>query len=408
VEVEVELLDGTVGRASVPSGASTGIYEALELRDGEKDRYGGKGVRKAVANVNDMIGPELQGYSVLDQRAVDRRLLEMDGTPNKTKLGANTLLGVSLGIAHAAAAYQNLPLYRHLGGASATVLPVPMFNLLNGGKHAQDSTDFQEFLVLPVGAKSFAHALQIGAEVYQALKQCLQERKLGTNIGDEGGYAPSLHSNQEALELLLAAVELAGYRPGRDCFLGLDVAASELYQNGKYRLEREGKSLTSTQMVEHLAGLASRYPLLSIEDGLAQDNWEGWRKLTRQLGTKVQLVGDDLYATNTQRLAKGIKQKASNAILIKLNQIGTMTETLEAIGMAQRAGFGTIVSHRSGETEDTTIADLAVATNAGQIKAGAPARGERTAKYNRLLRIEAELGASARYAGRSAFWNLGW
>ena len=408
VEVEVELLDGTVGWAAVPSGASTGRYEALELRDSQKERFGGKGVLKAVSHVNDLIAPELRGQSVLDQSAIDRRLLELDGTVNKSRLGANALLGVSLAVAHAATNYQNLSLYRYLGGAAATLLPVPMFNLLNGGQHAQDSTDFQEFLVIPLGAKSFTHALQAGAEVYHALKGVLQDRGLGTNVGDEGGYAPSLGTNKEALELLLSAIELAGYHPGRDCFLGLDVAASEFYHDGHYVLRKEGRELSSLEMVEYLAQLAAAYPLLSIEDGMSEDDWEGWRKLTSRLGAKVQLVGDDLYATNTQRLGKGIQEKASNAILVKVNQIGTLTETLEAIRMAHRVGFGTIVSHRSGETEDTTIADLVVATGAGQIKAGAPARGERVAKYNRLLRIESELGQSARYAGRSAFWNLGW
>ncbi|MBI4308159.1 MAG: phosphopyruvate hydratase [Chloroflexi bacterium] len=403
VEVEVELIDGTTGRAAVPSGASTGTYEALEMRDGDPGRYNGRGVLKAVENVNRAIARRIVGMSALDQPSIDAALIALDGTPNKAKLGANAVLGVSLAVARAAAEYVDLPLYRYLGGPNARVLPVPQFNILNGGKHAQDSTDFQEFMVLPVGARRLSEALRMGAEVYQALKKVLHDRKLNTNVGDEGGFAPSLRSNKDAVEAILAAIEVAGYRPGRDCALGLDAAASELYRDGTYALEREGKTLTSAEMVDLYADWVSAYPFVSIEDGLAEDDWEGWKLLTRRLGGRVQLVGDDLYVTNTKRLAKGIRAKVSNSILIKLNQIGTLTETLDAIQMAQRAHWTTVISHRSGETEDTTIADLAVAVSAGQIKTGAPCRSERVAKYNRLLRIEAELGKAARYAGLQAF-----
>ena len=403
IEVEVETLDGARGRAAVPSGASTGVHEALELRDGDPARYGGKGVLKAVENVQTAIADHICGMSVLDQAAIDAALLALDGTPNKSKLGANAILGVSLAVAYAAADHLTVPLYRYLGGPNARVLPVPQMNILNGGRHAENSTDFQEFMVLPVGARSFRDALRMGVEVYQALKKVLHDRKLNTNVGDEGGFAPSLPSNKDAAEVILTAIEKAGYRPGRDCVLGLDAAASELYKNGKYTLAREGKTLTSAQMVDLYADWVGKYPLVSIEDGLAEDDWDGWKLLTKRLGRKVQLVGDDLYVTNTKRLAKGIRSKASNSILIKLNQIGTLTETLEAVQMAQRARWTTVISHRSGETEDTTIADLAVAVGAGQIKTGAPCRSERVAKYNRLLRIEAEMGKAARYAGRDAF-----
>ncbi len=403
IEVEVETLDGARGRAAVPSGASTGVHEALELRDGDPARYGGKGVLKAVENVQTAIADHICGMSVLDQAAIDAALLALDGTPNKSKLGANAILGVSLAVAYAAADHLAVPLYRYLGGPNARVLPVPQMNILNGGRHAENSTDFQEFMVLPVGARSFRDALRMGVEVYQALKKVLHDRKLNTNVGDEGGFAPSLPSNKDAAEVILTAIENAGYRPGRDCVLGLDAAASELYKNGKYTLAREGKTLTSAQMVDLYADWVGKYPLVSIEDGLAEDDWDGWKLLTKRLGRKVQLVGDDLYVTNTKRLAKGIRSKASNSILIKLNQIGTLTETLEAVQMAQRARWTTVISHRSGETEDTTIADLAVAVSAGQIKTGAPCRSERVAKYNRLLRIEAEMGKAARYAGRDAF-----
>ena len=407
IEVEVKLSDGSTGRASVPSGASTGAYEAVELRDGDKARFGGWGVLKAVANVNEKIAPAVIGMSALEQAAIDERMVALDGTANKLKLGANAILGVSLAVAHAAANSGGIPLYRYLGGAEAFTLPVPMMNILNGGKHAAGSTDLQEFMVIPTGAKSFAHALQMGAEVYQSLKRVLKGRGLNTNIGDEGGFAPSLNSNKEAVELVLAAIESAGYRPGADCFIGLDPAASEFFEGGKYILAREGATLSSAEMVEYYVKWVSAYPIISIEDGMAEDDWDGWRLLMDKVGQRVQLVGDDLYATSVERLSRGIAQGASNSILIKLNQVGTLTETIAAIDLAQRAGWTAIVSHRSGETEDVTIADLAVAKNTGFIKAGAPCRSERVAKYNRLLRIEDELGDSARYPGMAALYNLG-
>jgi enolase len=406
VEVEVELYDGTIGRAAVPSGASTGKYEAVELRDGDKMRYGGKGVLKAVANVNGPIAAVVLGLSAADQASIDRKLIELDSTEDKSKLGANAILGTSLAIAHAAAEFLGVPLYRYLGGVGAKVLPVPMMNILNGGKHASDSTDFQEFMVMPAGAETFSRALQMGAEVYQALKKVLKDKGLDTNVGDEGGFAPSLPSNKDAIEAIVAAIEAAGYKPGKDCFIALDPASSELYDNGKYVLKREGKSLTSVEMVEYYVKWVGAYPIISIEDGMAEDDWEGWQLLTKKLGNKVQLVGDDLYVTNVSRLSKGIETKASNSILIKLNQIGTLTETIEAINVARKAGWTAVVSHRSGETEDTTIADLCVALGTGQIKTGAPCRSERTAKYNRLLRIEEELKENAEYAGMGAFYNL--
>ncbi|MBI4318403.1 MAG: phosphopyruvate hydratase [Chloroflexi bacterium] len=406
VEVEVTLVDGTIGRAAVPSGASTGAYEALELRDGDSARYRGQGVLKAVANVNEKIAPRLIGMSAFEQLNIDRRMLDLDGTPNKSNFGANAILGVSLGIAHAAANFLGVPLYRHLGGVSARVLPVPMFNILNGGKHAEDSTDLQEFMILPVGASSFREALRIGSEVFWALKKVLKNRGLGTGVGDEGGFAPTLKSNAEAVELILQAIEAAGYRPGADVYLGLDPAASELYSEGKYVLAREGIKLSSSQMVEFYAKWVEKYPIISIEDGLAEDDWEGWRELTARLGDRVQIVGDDLFVTNVDRLGRGIKEKSANSILIKVNQIGTLSETLDAIQMAARASLTAVVSHRSGETEDTTIAHIAVGLNTGQIKAGAPSRGERLAKYNELLRIEEELGPTAQYAGKGAFFNL--
>lgn len=406
VEVEVKLGEGFVGRAAVPSGASTGTYEALELRDGDKSRYKGLGVLKAVANVNERIAPALIGKSVLDQSRLDEALRKLDGTPNKSKLGANAILGVSLALAYAAANSKGLPLYRYLGGEKARTLPVPLMNILNGGKHAADSTDLQEFMVVPAGARSFAQALRMGAEVYQALKKVLKDKGLNTNVGDEGGFAPSLKSNKEAVELILAAIESAGYKPGKDCYLALDPAASSFYQDGKYVLAREGKSLTSKGMVSYYSRWVSDYPIISIEDGLAEDDWEGWKLLMGRVGGKIQLVGDDLYVTQVERLSRGIKEKASNSILIKPNQVGTLSETLEAIRMAQQAGWTAMVSHRSGETEDTTIADLAVAMNTGQIKAGAPCRSERVAKYNRLLRIEEELGSKAHFAGTGAFKAL--
>jgi enolase len=406
VEVDVTLSDGTVGRAAVPSGASTGAHEAVELRDGDVGRFGGKGVRRAVENVNGEIAAALAGMRVAEQTAIDRRLIDLDGTPNKGRLGANAILGVSLAAAHAAAAALGVPLYRYLGGPAAVTLPVPMFNILNGGKHAEDSTDFQEFMVMPVGARSFAHAVQIGAEVYAALKRTLHGRGLAVGVGDEGGFAPSLPSNQAAIEVVLDAVTAAGYRPGEEVMIALDPAATELFEDGRYHLAKEGRTLSGAEMAALWQDWCARYPIVSIEDGMAEDDWEGWADLTRRVGERVQLVGDDLFVTNTERLRRGIEEGSANAILIKLNQIGTLTETLDAIELAKRARFAAVISHRSGETEDTTIADLAVATNAGQIKTGAPARSERVAKYNRLLRIEEELGAAARYAGPDAFYNI--
>lgn len=406
VEVEVELEGGATGHAAVPSGASTGAYEAVELRDGDRLRYGGKGVLTAVRNVNEELAPAIRGHSALDQVSIDRSMIDLDGTPNKARLGANALLGVSLATAHAAAAAVGLPLYRYLGGPSARTLPVPMFNILNGGKHAASSTDFQEFMVMPTGAASFSEALRMGAEIYQSLKSVLHKRGHNTNVGDEGGFAPSLPGNVDAVEVVIEAVEAAGYRPGSDVHIALDPASTELYQSGRYRLEREGRELDSAAMAALWAAWTERFPIISIEDGMAEDDWDGWAALTRQIGDRVQIVGDDLYVTNTSRLARGIAARSSNSILVKLNQIGTLTETLAAIEMAQRAGFTAVISHRSGETEDTTIADLVVATNAGQIKTGAPARSERVAKYNRLLWIERDLGAAATYAGMDAFYNL--
>jgi enolase len=406
VEVEVRLDDGSVGLAAVPSGASTGAHEAVELRDGDPTRYGGKGVQRAAANVNGEIAAAVRGLRATDQAALDARLIALDGTPNKARLGANAILGVSLAVAKAAAASVGLPLYRYLGGPNAVTLPVPMYNILNGGKHAADSTDFQEFMVMPVGAPSFREALRAGAEIYHALKTLLHQRGLGTGVGDEGGFAPSLPGNRDAVEVVLEAIQAAGYRPGEDVLLALDPATSELYQNGAYVLAKEGRTLTSDELAALWQDWCDRYPIISLEDGMAEDDWSGWVELTRRLGRRVQLVGDDLFVTNTERLSRGIREHAANAILIKLNQIGTLTETLTAVEMAKRAGWTAVISHRSGETEDTTIADLAVALNTGQIKAGAPARSERVAKYNRLLRIEEELADAARYAGRDAFYNL--
>lgn len=407
VEVEVTLADGSAGRAAVPSGASTGAHEAIELRDGDSTRYNGLGVLKAVANIDEKIAPMLVGMSAAEQEAIDKKMLELDGTPNKARLGANAILGVSLAVAHAAAASSRVPLYRYLGGQrSAETLPVPMMNILNGGKHAENSTDFQEFMVMPVGARSFSHALRMGVEVYQALKKLIGSRGLSTSVGDEGGFAPTLGSDKEAVELIVASIEAAGYKPGRDCFVALDPAASEFYREGKYVLAKEGTILTSAEMVDYYAQWLSVYPIVSIEDGMAEDDWEGWRLLTQRVGERIQLVGDDLYVTNTERLARGIAGGYSNSILIKLNQIGTLTETVAAIEMAKEAGWTAVVSHRSGETEDTTISDLAVGLNVGQIKTGAPCRSERVAKYNQLLRIEEHLGPSAKYAGMGAFPNL--
>jgi enolase len=407
IEVEVLLMGGERGIAAVPSGASTGVHEAVELRDGDKSRYGGKGVLKAVHNVNDTISDAIVGLDASDQVTLDEVMIGLDGTPNKANLGANAILGVSLAVAKAAANAQQVPLYRYLGGVSARTLPVPMMNILNGGKHADNSTDMQEYMVLPVGALTFRDALRMGAEVYQGLKKVLHGKKLNTNVGDEGGFAPSLGSNREALEVIVDAIEAAGYKPGVDIFLGMDPAASEFYENGKYVLAREGRTLTSSEMVDLYAQWISEYPIITIEDGLSEDDWDGWKLLRQRLGNRIQLVGDDLFVTNTARLKRGIQEQSANSILIKLNQIGTLTETLEAIEMAKRAAFTAVVSHRSGETEDTTIADLVVATNAGQIKTGAPARSERVAKYNRLLVIADELGdETARYAGFSAFYNV--
>ena len=402
IEVEVSLDNGASGKAAVPSGASTGKYEALELRDGDKKRYGGLGVLKAVNNVVKIIQPALTGFDVSSQEKLDKKLIELDGTPDKSHLGANAILGVSLAAAHAAANSANKPLYRYIGGEAAITLPVPMMNILNGGKHAENSTDLQEFMVMPTGAKSFSQAMQMGCEVYHSLKKVIKQKKLNTNVGDEGGFAPSLPSNKEAVELILAAIEMAGYKPGIDCHIAIDAAASSFYKDGKYVLEREGKTLSGAEMVDFYADWVSKYPIISIEDGLDEDDWDGWVLLTQKLGKKVQLVGDDLYITNVKRIKQGIDLKASNSVLIKVNQIGTLTETLAAIEMARKAGWTAVISHRSGETEDTTIADLAVAWNSGQIKTGAPCRSERVAKYNRLLKIEKELGAKAKFPGRQA------
>jgi enolase len=406
IEVEVALADGTAGIASVPSGASTGKYEAVELRDGDKRRYRGLGVLKAIEHVNTEIASAIAGMSALEQAAIDQRLIELDGTANKARLGANALLGTSLAVAKAGASFQRVPLYRYLGGARAKLLPVPMLNILNGGKHASGSVDFQEFMIVPVGAANFYKAMQISSEVYHSLRKVLEDKRLSTNVGDEGGFAPRLPSNKDALELILAAIDMAGYKAGQDLFIALDPAASTFYQGGKYVLSREGVTLGSTEMINYYVKLVSDYPVISIEDGLAEDDWASWSLLTARLGKQIQFVGDDLYATNMKRLEKGIAQKASNSILIKLNQIGTLSETLAVIKRAQQAGWTTIISHRSGETEDTTIADLAVASNAGFIKSGAPCRSERLAKYNRLLRIEEELGNAAHYPGKSVLYNL--
>jgi enolase len=406
VEAEIMLSNGVTGRAAVPSGASTGKYEAIELRDGDASRYNGLGVLKAVSNINQSIAKAIVGIPPDDQIAVDRRMIELDGTPNKSKLGANAILATSLALAHAAANSHGIPLYHYLGQTKKYVLPVPMMNILNGGKHAADSTDFQEFMIMPVGAASFKKAIQMGAEVYQALKKVLKDKKLNTNVGDEGGFAPSLRSNKDAVEYIVLAIEKAGYIPGKDCYIALDPASSEFFEDGKYILKKERTKLNSEKMAEYYVKWIDAYPIISIEDGMAEDDWTGWQKLTKKTGNKVQLVGDDLYVTNVERLQKGIETKASNSILIKLNQIGTLSETLDAINMAKEAGWTAVVSHRSGETEDTTIADLVVGSSTGMIKAGAPCRSERTAKYNRLMRIEEELGKAAIYAGKQAFYNL--
>jgi enolase len=401
VEVEVVLDDETVARAAVPSGASTGAFEAYELRDGDKARYLGKGVEKAVAAVEDVLGPAIEGFEATDQRAIDAVLIDADGTDNKSKLGANAILGVSLAVARAAADSSGLDLFRYVGGANAHVLPVPMMNVINGGAHADSNVDVQEFMILPIGATSFREGLRWGTETYHALKSLLHSKGLSTGLGDEGGFAPDLPSNRAALDLLIEAIEAAGFKPGTDIALGMDVAATEFFENGSYTFESTTKS--AADMSAYYRELAKAYPLVTIEDPLSEDDWEGWAQLTSELGQKLQIVGDDLFVTNPVRLAKGIEGHAANSILVKVNQIGTLTETLDAVGLAQRNNYTTVMSHRSGETEDTTIADLAVATNSGQIKTGAPARSERVAKYNQLLRIEEELGDAAVYAGRSAF-----
>ena len=401
VEVEVGLDDGSTGRAAVPSGASTGAFEALELRDGDKNRYFGKGVEKAVLAVIEQIGPELVGYDATEQRLIDQAMLDLDATPDKSSLGANAILGVSLAVAHAASEASDLPLFRYLGGPNAHVLPVPMMNILNGGSHADSNVDIQEFMIAPIGAESFSEAVRWGVEVYHTLKGVLKERGLSTGLGDEGGFAPNLDSNREALDLITEAIQKAGYVPGRDVALALDVAASEFFKDGAYQFE--GKALSSAELIEYYAELVAAYPLVSIEDPLDESDWDGWKAMTDKLGDKVQLVGDDLFVTNPARLAKGIETGTANALLVKVNQIGSLTETLDAVELAQRNGYRCMMSHRSGETEDVTIADLAVATNCGQIKTGAPARSERVAKYNQLLRIEQYLEEAAVYAGRSAF-----
>lgn len=406
VEVEVSLENGGFGRAIVPSGASTGAYEAVELRDGDKNRYLGKGVENAVNNVNDIIAPEIIGLDALDQVLIDRTMIELDGTPNKGKLGANAILAVSMAVARAAADALGVSLYSYLGGFNAKVLPVPMMNIVNGGEHADNNIDVQEFMILPVGASSFKEALRQGAEIFHNLKSVLQDKGLNTAVGDEGGFAPNLSSNEEAIQTIIAAIERAGYKPGVDVFLGMDVASTEFYKDGKYHLEGEGKSFTSEEFVSLLESWVDKYPIITIEDGCSEDDWDGWKLLTDRLGGKVQLVGDDLFVTNTERLSTGIDKGVGNSILVKVNQIGTLTETFDAIEMAKRAGYTAVISHRSGESEDSTIADIAVATNAGQIKTGAPSRTDRVAKYNQLLRIEDQLGGVAQYAGKSAFYNL--
>jgi enolase len=400
VEVDVALSSGATGRAAVPSGASTGEFEATELRDGYA-AYGGKGVTRAVAHVNDEIAGEIVGHDALDQLAIDRALIELDGTENKSRLGANAILGVSLACAHAAATHEGAPLWRHLGGEQAAILPVPMMNVLNGGAHADNKVDFQEFMVVPAGAASFAECLRMGAEVFHALKKTLHDAGLGTAGGDEGGFAPDLGSNEEALQMLVRAIESAGYAPGEDVFIALDPATSEIYDDGAYRLEHEGRSLSAGEMSGYWADLCARYPIVSIEDGMDENDWDGWKTLTEAVGDRVQLVGDDLFVTNTSRLKRGIELGVGNSILVKVNQIGTLTETLDAIATARAAGYTAVMSHRSGETEDTTIADLAVATGCGQIKTGAPSRSDRVAKYNQLLRIEEALGDAAQFPGRS-------
>ncbi len=403
VEVEVELESGAVGRAIVPSGASTGAHEAIELRDGDKSRYQGKGVQKAVQHVNEDIAPELIGEEATDLIDIDNALLALDGTPNKGKFGANAILGVSMAVAKAAAVEYDLPLYRYLGGFFAHTLPTPMMNILNGGKHADNTVDIQEFMVVPHGAPTFREAVRMGAEVFHNLKSVLSSRGLATTVGDEGGFAPNLKTNEEAIQVIVAAIEKAGYKPGTDCSIAIDTASTELYQDGKYNFAGEGVVRTSDELIKYYETLLGKYPIISIEDGLAEDDWDGWFNLTKALGGKVQLVGDDLFVTNTERLSRGIKSGVANSILVKVNQIGTLTETFACVEMAKKAGYTSIISHRSGETEDVTIADIAVATNAGQIKTGAPSRTDRVAKYNQLMRIEESLGGAAKYAGKASF-----
>ncbi|RAP28453.1 Enolase [Brevibacillus laterosporus] len=406
LEVEVYLEDGSMGRAAVPSGASTGAHEAVELRDGDKARYLGKGVTNAVANVNDIIAPELIGMDATDQVGIDMTMIALDGTPNKAKLGANAILGVSMAAARAAATSLGVSLYNYMGGFNAKTLPVPMMNILNGGEHADNTVDIQEFMVMPVNAPSFKEALRMGSEIFHSLKKVLHDKGLNTAVGDEGGFAPNLKSNEEAITTILEAIKAAGYEAGKDVFIALDVAATEMFKDGKYHFTGEGVVKTTEEMVAFYEDLVTKYPIISIEDGLSEDDWEGWKLLTDRLGSKVQLVGDDLFVTNTERLTTGIESSTANSILVKVNQIGTLTETFDAIEMAKRAGYTAVISHRSGETEDSTIADIAVATNAGQIKTGAPSRTDRVAKYNQLLRLEDELGETARYGGRAAFYNL--
>ena len=406
IQVRVELDGGCYGVAAVPSGASTGKYEAVELRDGDSSRFNGMGVLKAVSNVNGKIGPFLIGLSALDQVAIDQKMIELDSSANKSNLGANAILGVSLAVAHAAADYLGIPLFQYLGGATRHTLPVPMMNILNGGKHATNSTDFQEFMIVPAGAANFRKSIQMASEIYHNLRAVLKDKGLNTNVGDEGGFAPNLKTNRDGVEVVMNAIEKAGYEPGKDCFIALDLAASEFYANGKYILSKEDISLSTEEMVAYCADLVSKYPIISLEDALDEDDWDGWQLMNKKLGKKTQLVGDDLYATNIERLSKGIKMGVSNSILIKVNQIGTLSETIAAVQMAQKAGWTAIVSHRSGETEDTTIADLAVGLGSGLIKAGAPCRSERTAKYNRLLTIEQKLASVASYPGLQAFYNI--
>jgi len=406
IEVETVLDCGAVGRASVPSGASTGAFEAVELRDGDKKRYMGKGTQKAVENVNSIIAPELEGMDAIYQREIDRTMIDLDGTDNKAKLGANAILGVSLSVAKASAAALDIPLYIYLGGVNAHILPVPMMNILNGGKHADNSVDLQEFMIMPLGAPTFSDGLRMSSEVYQSLKSVLGKDGLSTAVGDEGGFAPDLKSNEDALKYIIRAIEKAGFKPGKDIYIAMDPASTEFFEKGKYNLKGEGKIFTSAEMIDYYKVLIDKYPIISIEDGMAEEDWDGWKKMTEELGKKIQIVGDDVFVTNTRRIKKGLEMGVANSVLIKLNQIGTLSETLDAIEMTKTAGYTAVVSHRSGETEDTTISDVSVAVNAGQIKTGAPSRTDRVCKYNQLLRIEEDLGAEAKYPGLAAFYNL--